>query len=219
MSTLDYSRVVKWIISREIPPWYEGANDIEKMIDKYKKEAQEKTDSILRIRKDYQKKTEEQRLRFTPYIVTYMVEIARTFCRENPIYAELVMNSYKTKFNVDINPYTNLPKRYGIGHTSGIVVGGIEECGENIFINHGVTIGRFKRDQPMIGKNVLLMPHCIVVGKTKIGDGSVISAGIRLVNQEIPPQSLVVAVSQTGKPVIKEKKDNYLSEYIRVQGE
>ena len=145
-----------------------------------------------------------------------MIELARCAKAENPIYAESIMYCYKTKFNVDINPWTNLPKCYGIGHTSAIVVGGLDECGENLFINHGVTIGRFGEKRPKIGNNVLLMPHCMIIGDTIIGSGSVVAAGVRLSNQKIPEESLVIAEGNRGEPIIKEKKIDYLSQYLIV---
>ena len=130
--------------------------------------------------------------------------------QEDPIYAELIMYCYKTKYNIDINPKTSLPDKYGIGHTSGIVIGGLQECGEYLFVSHGVTIGRFGNKRPKIGNNVLLMPHCIISGETTIGDGTVISAGVRVINQIIPPNSLVIAEGVNGVPIIKKKKQEYI---------
>lgn len=127
------------------------------------------------------------------------------------------MYCYKTKYNVDINPWTKLPRLYGIGHTCGIVVGGLEKCGENIFINHGVTIGRFGKKRPKLGNNVLLMPNCMVLGDTTVGDGSVVAAGVRLSNQKIPENCLVIAEGNRGKPIIKDKKEDYLSQYLIVE--
>ena len=114
MNSLEYSRIVKWIISREIPEWFEGKNSIEEIIDKHEGAAQERTKALLEIRKDYRTKNKSQIERFTPYIATYMIELARALKEEDPIYAELIMYCYKTKYSIDINPRTNLPKKYGI---------------------------------------------------------------------------------------------------------
>lgn len=216
MNSLDYSKVVEWIISRDVPDCFGNLEKMQAINKQYGKEAQKRTNRLISLRKDYENKNEKQRLRYTPYIVTYILELARCTMKEEPAFAEIMMYCNKSKFNVDINPWTNLPKTYGIGHTSSIVIGGIDQCGENLFVNHGVTVGRFGNSKPKIGKNVLLMPHCMVVGRTLIGDGSVISAGVRINNMTVPPQSLVVAESNDGRLVIKKIKRDYISEYLRI---
>lgn len=217
MSSLEYSRIVKWIISREIPEWFEGKSDIERIIDKHDETVQKRTEVLLKMRKDYQKKNEKEIQRFTPYIATYMIELARELVGEDPVYTEIIMYCYKTKYSIDINPRTSLPRKYGIGHTSGIVIGGLQECGDYLFVSHGVTIGRFGDKRPRIGSRVLLMPHCIIAGNTTIGDGAVISAGVRVINQDVPANSLVIAEGINGVPVIKEKKQDYIREYLVVR--
>lgn len=82
-----------------------------------------------------------------------------------------------------------------------------ESMGENCQVWHGVTIGKAKsgrtQKRPVIGNNVKICAHAIVLGDIEIGDNVTIGAG-SVVTKSIPANSIVV-----GNPArIIKVKDN-----------
>lgn len=67
-----------------------------------------------------------------------------------------------------------------------------EEIGENVYINHLVTIGEINGLKPKIGNNVELHANCIVIGGIEIGNNVVIGAGA-VVTKNIPENAVVVS--------------------------
>jgi len=62
--------------------------------------------------------------------------------------------------------------------------------------SHEITIGvsaSIKRRPIIIGNNVFIGSHCVILGGTEIGHNSVIGAGVVIRGEKIPPYSLVVA--------------------------
>lgn len=61
---------------------------------------------------------------------------------------------------------------------NGIIVSQYAKIGKNCIIYHQVTIGA-KEDKyaPIIGDNVTIYPHAIIIGGIKIGNNAVIGAG------------------------------------------
>lgn len=85
-------------------------------------------------------------------------------------------------------------------HARGIVVNSRTTIGRNVTLFHGVTLGQ--RDQvlsdgsrlshcPIIGDDVWIGPHAIVVGGVTVGRGSRIAGGA-FVFEDIPSRSLVM---------------------------
>ena len=85
-----------------------------------------------------------------------------------------------------------LPAVFFLNYATQVVLG---DCtyGENLVVYQGVTVGSYRDKVPAIGNNVLLMPNSIVSGSTKLGDNVVISAGVVVVNQNVPDNTLVFA--------------------------
>ncbi|WP_395064867.1 serine acetyltransferase [Flavobacterium sp.] len=74
--------------------------------------------------------------------------------------------------------------------------------GDNVYINHLVTIGEKNGLRPTIGNRVQLHAACMVIGGINIGDDAIIGAGAVVV-KDVPPNSIVV-----GNPsrIIERKK-------------
>lgn len=66
--------------------------------------------------------------------------------------------------------------------------------GENLYINHLVTIGEKKGKKPTIGHNVELHANCSVIGDIIIGNNVVIGAGT-VVTKDIPDDTIVVGAA------------------------
>lgn len=81
-------------------------------------------------------------------------------------------------------------KNFTIGHPLSIVIGKDVVIGDNVTVYHNVTIGNKNNKYPIIGNNVLIYPHSIIVGDIKIGNNSIIEAGSVVLN-DVPENCLV----------------------------
>lgn len=74
---------------------------------------------------------------------------------------------------------------------NGIIVSQYAKIGKNCIIYHQVTIGS-KEDKfaPIIGDNVTIYPHSIIIGGIKIGNNSIIGAG-SVVTKDVPDNAIV----------------------------
>lgn len=71
-----------------------------------------------------------------------------------------------------------------------------ESAGENLFVGHGVTIGKNDREKgqqryPVIGDNVSIYANAVVFGSITVGNNVLIGAGA-VVNKDIPDNCTVV---------------------------
>lgn len=88
-----------------------------------------------------------------------------------------------------------------IGHGWGTVVNA-SSIGKNCIIYQNVTIGSRNLKEPIIGDNVVITAHAILLGDIKIGNGSKIGPGAVVV-KDVPGNAVVVSPS----PIII-KQDN-----------
>lgn len=77
-----------------------------------------------------------------------------------------------------------------IGHGWGTVINA-DSIGENCLIAQNVTIGSRHYKKPVIGDNVKIFAHAIVIGEITIGEGSSIGAG-SVVVKDVPANCVVV---------------------------
>ena len=131
------------------------------------------------------------------------------------LYNRLVRESYRT--NIGLCENMNIPKGLIIGHPGDIVVNGEAKFDGNIFITHGVTIGRDIRGKragtPHFGKNVVIRCNSTVVGKINIGN-DVLIAPNTFVNFDVPSHSVVI-----GNPATIHHRDNATEGHIGIVNE
>lgn len=131
------------------------------------------------------------------------------------LYNRLVRESYRT--NIGLYENMNIPKGLIIGHPGDIVVNGEAKFDGNIFITHGVTIGRDIRGKragtPHFGKNVVIRCNSTVVGKINIGN-DVLIAPNTFVNFDVPSHSVVI-----GNPATIHHRDNATEGHIGIVNE
>jgi len=84
-------------------------------------------------------------------------------------------------------------KGFVILHSVAVVINGAVEAGENLVIEHGVTIGAEKYKIPHIGNNVFLGAGAKVIGAVTIGNNVKIGANAVVV-KDIPDNSTAVGI-------------------------
>lgn len=122
------------------------------------------------------------------------------------------LNRLEKKTGVHLEGNPNIGKGLIIGHYGRIVVNGKVKFGEQIYLTHGVTIGRNatgkKAGVPVIGNRVRIGANASIVGNVRIGD-DVLIAPNAFVNIDIPDHSVVV-----GNPCTIHRKENATEGYL-----
>ena len=94
--------------------------------------------------------------------------------------------------DVDVS---KIPENTFFSHPIGIVIRTNVQIGENCTIGQHVTIGqrKYEPDGAIIGSNVLICAHTLILGDVAIGDNAIIGAGA-LVLKDVPAGKVVVGV-------------------------
>lgn len=106
----------------------------------------------------------------------------------------------------------NIPKGLIIGHPGPVIINDKATFDGNLFLTHGVTIGRDIRGKragaPHFGKNVCIRCNSTVVGGINIGD-DVLIAPNTFVNFDVPSHSIVI-----GNPASIHHRENATEGHI-----
>ena len=110
-------------------------------------------------------------------------------------YYMYLLRRYSFKTGIGLYENMDIPKGLIIGHEGRIVINGAATFKGNIFLTHGVTIGRDVRGKrkgtPTVGKDGSIRWHSTGVGKIVIGD-DVLIAPNTFVNFDVPSHSIVI---------------------------
>lgn len=114
--------------------------------------------------------------------------------QQNPV-ARLCRKHMQTKYGLEIGNGNNIGPGLYLGHVYSITVNPRARLGKNCNLHKGVTIGQENRGKrigaPVIGDNVWVGTNAVVVGGITVGD-NVLIAPNAFVNQDIPPNSIVI---------------------------
>lgn len=91
-------------------------------------------------------------------------------------------------FIIDVN--TKIGSGLHLAHPYSTIINAVS-VGDNVYINHLVTIGEKNGKRPTIGNRVQLHAACMVIGGINIGDDSIIGAGAVVV-KDVPSNAIVV---------------------------
>lgn len=126
--------------------------------------------------------------------------------------SEIVAYLNKVINGLEIYGHVPLPSNFLMGHTLGIVLGRAV-YGNYLCIQHNVTIGRWNDDIPQIHDRVMVMNGALIAGKSIVGENSIVSAGVKVINQVVPPNT--IAFGGYGRElVIKPNKHNYIDKFL-----
>lgn len=102
-----------------------------------------------------------------------------------------LLNVYCPKekyFRIDMS--TKLGGGILTGHPYSTILNA-ESIGQNLYVNHLVTVGEINGKRPIIGNNVSIYTGAIIIGGITIGDNVKIGAGC-VVTKDIPSNSTVI---------------------------
>ena len=119
----------------------------------------------------------------------------------------------KSLNSVDLFYEVTLPCIFSTDHPVGSVIGRATYS-DFFFFSQNCTVGNNKGIYPVIGKNVTMFSGAKIIGNSRIGNGSVISANSLVKDQDVPPNSIVFGVSPhlVFKPL--PKKNNYVNMWL-----
>lgn len=121
--------------------------------------------------------------------------------------ASYFSNNMQKKYGVFISPNAEFDTSLCLKHPIGVVIGDGVKVGKNVIIYQNVTIGGARigdakqSSYPEIGEGVVIFAGAVIVGKIKIGKGSVIGANA-VVTKDIPDNSVAAGVPAR---IVKEK--------------
>lgn len=141
---------------------------------------------------------------FSPYhagqYAQFLYWVARSLYIRNPDSQICDMVSALNGYlhSLFLNHRVNMPSIFYLDHPYGTIIGRAT-IGEFFFAIQGVTVGAgtIARDQvfPQIGNHVTMLADSSVMGNVRIGNRVIISAGSRIVNQDIPDNCIVFGQS------------------------
>lgn len=105
---------------------------------------------------------------------------------------KLVYRTWSRALGIDIPTSTTIGENLVIYHGVGLVVNADTVVGNNVTLRHNTTLGEKVPGQgaPVLGDNVDVGPHVVILGKITIGEGAVIGAG-SVVISAVPPRVVV----------------------------
>ncbi len=122
------------------------------------------------------------------------------------------LDKISRKTGIDFEGNMHMGKGMIIGHWGRIVINGDVKFGNDIFLTHGVTIGRDingkRKGVPTIGNRVCIRANSTVVGNIVVGD-DVLIAPNTFVNFDVPSHSVVI-----GNPASIHSKENATQGHI-----
>lgn len=124
-----------------------------------------------------------------PYVFWFRVEQTLRqgglFGRFMAVIVYPIYRHYEFKYGIHLNPNIEVGEGLHIVHGDCVYLN-CERIGKNLTVYQGVTIGDKDYKKPIVGDNVTIYAHAVVVGDISIGDNSVIGA-LSYVSKDVEP--------------------------------
>jgi serine O-acetyltransferase len=91
---------------------------------------------------------------------------------------------------IDLFYEIEMPRIFFIGHSVGIVLAKAT-YGDYLALYQNSTVGKNHGDAPVLGQGVVMYPNTAVIGRSRIGDRTVLSQGVSVINRDTPGDSVV----------------------------
>ncbi|QRQ61204.1 serine acetyltransferase [Sphingobacterium multivorum] len=103
--------------------------------------------------------------------------------------------------SVEIPDLAIIGKGFCLWHGMGLVINQQVIIGDNVLLRHNTTIGNKYEGSPcpIIGNNVNIGAHCVIIGEVTIGDNVIIGAGT-IVTKSLPCNSIAYGIPMLIKP-------------------
>ncbi len=112
------------------------------------------------------------------------------YFRTNGVFSKLLRVLYPMHSSFTIDIHTKIGGGLQLAHPYATILNA-QSLGENVYVNHLVTLGEKNGKKPVIGNNVQLHAGCIVIGGITIGNNAIIGAGAVVV-KDVPSDSIAV---------------------------
>jgi serine O-acetyltransferase len=119
-----------------------------------------------------------------PYFRTLFYFRTPGFC------SKLLRVFYRKHPSLTIDIHTRLGAGVCLAHPYSTIINA-KSIGENLYINHLVTIGEIDNKKPTIGNNVKIHANATLIGGINIGDNAIIGAGAVVV-KDVPKNAIAI---------------------------
>lgn len=114
---------------------------------------------------------------------------------------------------IDLFYEIEMPKVFFIGHSVGIVLAKAT-YGERMVLYQNSTVGKNHGDAPVLGDGVVMYPNTAIIGRCKVGDGTILAQGVSVINRDTPGDC--VAYPGTGGDLVfKPSKRDVMADIFR----
>lgn len=114
---------------------------------------------------------------------------------------------------IDLFYEIDMPPVFFIGHSVGIVFAKAT-YGNYLVVYQNSTVGKNHGVAPVLGEGVVMYPNTAIIGRCEVGDGTVLSQGVSLINTSTPGHCTVYA-GQAGAVVCKPAGRDVLADIFR----
>ena len=180
-----------------------------------KREFRELYDYDMKFNASFRNKNQLSKSDKSMLQIKYLWYYRKTQASVGSIWYRWYMNRlirFSEKSGIMLYENMNIPKGLIIGHPGPIIINSEASFEGNLFLTHGVTIGRDIRGKragaPHFGKNVCIRCNSTVVGGITIGD-DVLIAPNTFVNFDVPSHSIVI-----GNPASIHHRENATEGHI-----
>ena len=116
----------------------------------------------------------------------------------------------KALHGLDVYYEVELPEVFALQHPVGTVLGRAR-YGDGLFVYQRCSVGsNLEGESPVIGKGVVMFGGSAIIGASRVGDGCWLSVGTIVLDEEIPPRSVVfgrspnLTVKPTGRDTLRD---------------
>ncbi|MGJ8527842.1 hypothetical protein [Maritalea sp.] len=122
----------------------------------------------------------------------------------------------KAMNGIDLFYEIDMPPVFFIGHSVGIVLAKAT-YGNYLVLYQNSTVGKNHGIAPTIGDGVIMYPNTAIVGRSNVGENTVLSQGTGLVNCD-SPGNVNAFQGPAGRPIFKahEQEEKPAAEYFRL---
>jgi len=145
----------------------------------------------------------------------FLYFLSNTIFKSGGAAADQVYYLNKIMHAIDWFYAINLPTHFLCEHPLGSVLGKAE-YGDYLLIYQGTTVGGSIKDgvlyYPVLGENIIMFANSSIIGKCKLGDNIILSSGAKVVNQDVPSNTIVFGESPN--LIFKSRKETIMKSSI-----